>query len=1524
MAQKQDSTTWHTGISLVDDAASVYDGVQSGSWVEAGLGLLGTGLDTLAMVTNPVATLISYGLNWLIEHVKPLQDALNWLAGDPDQISAYAKTWKNVAQAVGKAGQDLTTAIQRETSSWTGQAADAYRNHATNTVNHLSAAATAADTIGTVVEVVGALVGTVRGLVRDMVTQAIGDIIQDALEEVCTLGLGTPVVIAQVVTQVSDWMEKITAVIRKLTGSLEKLRPLMSKLEEIWNGIKKGLSGLRNAEDGADTAARNASHAADDGAHAPHTGGDTTAPSSAGDVPGDTTAPSNAGHTPGDTTTPSSHGGDGTPGHTGTDPGSPGTGDTTAPSHTDNGGPGSSSGHGGSDDTSIKGNNNDPSANSKTESGTPKDGDPVDVSTGVMLQTQTDVQLPGILPLVISRTHKSTYRVGRWFGRSWASTLDQKIEVDDDAVHFAAADGMLLRYPLPAVGAPVLPQEGAAWPLAVGDDGGYTITNRPAGQTLHFAASGAQQRPITAITDRNGNRIDFVYDVHGTLVEVRHSGGYRIGVETTDGLVTELRLIDPETASVVTLMRYRYDDRRCLTEVINSSNLPMRFEYDDAGRMTRWEDRNGMWYRFFYDADGRCVRGEGKDGYLSYTFDYDRKNLVTRSTNSLGHTTTYHLNDRLQVVREIDPLGNTTLSEWDAHHRLLSRTDPLGRTTRYTYDGAGNLTTITRPDGSQAHAEYNEFGSPTVVRQPDGATWRHEYDSRGNLTATTDPAGARTVFERDARGNLTAVIDALGNAHGIEVNAAGLPIMVADPAGAVSRYTRDVLGRVSAVIDPNGNTARIGWNVEGKPVFRTLPDGSTERWVYDGEGNLVEHVDAAGGVTRTEIGHFDLPVAEIGPDGARLAYAYDTELQLVAVTNPYGRVWRYEYDAAGNTIRESDFDGRVISYVRDGAGQLVERINGAGQVTTFSRDEVGNVVEQRSEDMLARFEYDPAGRITRAVNADADVTFRRDVLGRVLAESINGDTVTSTYDLLGRRLVRRTPSGAESLWEYGVGDLPVALHVTGHTVWFSHDAAGHEIERQFDSGFVLSQEWDINHRLASQTLAAVGFGPSHSNQILQHRRYHYRRDGLVAGVDDQLGGPRRFHLDRAGRIIAVHGTYRPERYTYDLDGNITFADWSAAEQGRATTEAQGLREYAGTLLRRAGNVSYRHDRQGRVVRRQQRRLSAKPLTWHYTWNSDDRLVAVTTPDGQRWRYRYDALGRRIAKQRLTEDGSVVEETRFTWDGTVLAEQAEVGTGHGRRTTTWEWEPGRFRPIVQAERSPHQGASQEWFDQKFYAIVTDLVGTPTEMVEPDGNIAWRARHSLWGAPSSHDDGDAHTPLRFPGQYHDPESQLNYNYQRYYDPLSGHYVSNDPLGLAPAPNHHAYVFNPTVWMDPLGLTPYDATTPVGGSNEPRFVSGRDGIIDTADPNLKQQIDNVANHMINNGYTPPPGVRQGGLRGYPPGTWGNRAGDLPTQPLGYYHETDVWPGPGPRGSQRLIVGNGGEVWYTPDHYGTFRRVR
>jgi RHS repeat-associated protein len=63
-------------------------------------------------------------------------------------------------------------------------------------------------------------------------------------------------------------------------------------------------------------------------------------------------------------------------------------------------------------------------------------------------------------------------------------------------------------------------------------------------------------------------------------------------------------------------------------------------------------------------------------------------------------------------------------------------------------------------------------------------------------------------------------------------------------------------------------------------------------------------------------------------------------------------------------------------------------------------------------------------------------------------------------------------------------------------------------------------------------------------------------------------------------------------------------------------------------------------------------------------------------------------------------------------------------------------------------------------------------------------------TLWGTTARSRDSSAYTPLRYPGQYYDPETGLHYNHFRHYDPETGRHTSPDPLGLAPTPNPLGY--------------------------------------------------------------------------------------------------------------------------------------
>ncbi|GAA0899321.1 hypothetical protein GCM10009574_083640 [Streptomyces asiaticus] len=1030
-------------------------------------------------------------------------------------------------------------------------------------------------------------------------------------------------------------------------------------------------------------------------------------------------------------------------------------------------------------------------------------GDPVDLATGRMALPQTDITLPARLPLAFSRHFESSYRAGRWFGPSWASTADQRLEIDPEGVIFIREDGSLLSYPHPALGTPALPIEGDPHPLTIDDHGDYTITDPETGRRWDFANPGGGHgiALLAHITDRSGSQwLTFDYDSDGAPTAIRHSGGYHLKITTEGERITALHLASAAAdGSDQELLRFGYDEHGHLAAVSNSCGIPTRFTNDPRGRITAWTDTNGSSYRYVYDDQDRCTFQTGEAGHTRNTYTYDDTDpttglKVTTATNSLGHTSRYLINDKLQVVTEIRTDGATTHTTYDPVHRPLTITDPLGRTVAYTYDQAGRLRQILRPDGRAVSIAYNHQGLPITVTEPDGTQVHRELDESGNLTSVTDAAGATTRYTYDNRGNLASATDALGNTTHIECDTAGLPLAVTDPLGAVTRYERDAFGRIVTITDPLGATTRLSWTVEGKLERRIDPNGTEEFWTYDGEGNCTSHTDAIGGTAHFEYTHFDRLTARTGPNGVRYEFEHDTELQLRKVTNPQGLTWAYEYDPAGRLTSETDFDGRTLTYSYDAAGQLTARTNALGQTISYAYDTLGQVLTKNADGALTTYAYNPAGRLLQATGPDATITYRRDRLGRVESETCNGRSISFTYDSVGNRTSRTMPSGATSTWTYDATGRPTALTTAERTFTFEHDPTGREITRRLGETLTLKHAWNPTGRLTAQTLT----GPD--ARTLQHRAYAYRADGYLTAIDDHLNGPRSFDLDTTGRVIAVHAQDWTEHYAYDEAGNQTSAQWPSTHPG---SEALGIRTYTGTRITHAGSIRYEYDAQDRIVLRQKSRQSRKPDTWRYEWDAEDRLTAVTTPDGTVWRYLYDPFGRRIAKRRLADDETVLEQTDFTWDGVTLAEQATT-TAELSKSVTMTWDHAGLHPIAQTERISAD-ACQEDIDRRFFVIVTDLVGTPTELVDEEGEAAWRMRSTLWGATTSAANSSTYTPLRFPGQYFDPESGLHYNLHRYYDPEAARYISADPLGLDPADNHHGYVRTPLTWIDPLGLSP-----------------------------------------------------------------------------------------------------------------------
>ena len=99
---------------------------------------------------------------------------------------------------------------------------------------------------------------------------------------------------------------------------------------------------------------------------------------------------------------------------------------------------------------------------------------------------------------------------------------------------------------------------------------------------------------------------------------------------------------------------------------------------------------------------------------------------------------------------------------------------------------------------------------------------------------------------------------------------------------------------------------------------------------------------------------------------------------------------------------------------------------------------------------------------------------------------------------------------------------------------------------------------------------------------------------------------------------------------------------------------------------------------------------------------------------------------------------------------------------------------------------------------------DHLGTPKYGTNAGGTQVWAANADAFGVGTP--SGSATVNLRMPGQYYDSESGLFYNWNRYYSPSIGRYISSDPIGQEGGLNTFNYAeSSPVMFIDPEGLEP-----------------------------------------------------------------------------------------------------------------------
>ncbi|MFJ1376765.1 RHS repeat domain-containing protein [Capnocytophaga canimorsus] len=133
--------------------------------------------------------------------------------------------------------------------------------------------------------------------------------------------------------------------------------------------------------------------------------------------------------------------------------------------------------------------------------------------------------------------------------------------------------------------------------------------------------------------------------------------------------------------------------------------------------------------------------------------------------------------------------------------------------------------------------------------------------------------------------------------------------------------------------------------------------------------------------------------------------------------------------------------------------------------------------------------------------------------------------------------------------------------------------------------------------------------------------------------------------------------------------------------------------------------------------------------------------------------------------------------------------------------------------------------------KAYSIISDHIGTPLMAIDTQGNKVWERELDIYGKVrkefTSDDVKDRRSgfmPFLYAGQYYDKETELAYNRFRYYDPNSGNYISQDPIGLEGGLALYSYVHDSNTWVDIFGLNELRDLVKEAHNNLDKFAQKR----------------------------------------------------------------------------------------------------
>jgi len=1100
-------------------------------------------------------------------------------------------------------------------------------------------------------------------------------------------------------------------------------------------------------------------------------------------------------------------------------------------------------------------------------------GASISLSTGNESFTHTDFVLAAPLPIEWARTYASDLDAfdRSSLGARWITPYSMRVDVTtptrgarqgQPSLVYHAADGRSHAYPVLAVGQTYFdPIEEVrvsrlsesllaldfGKPLPEGEQSEWReIYEHVDSKQPHFRLVAQQAKDGMSIGLRydhviaaTGERVlSDIISKHGEAV-MAHVG---TKPDAQTGLVQSLwELKDGQV--VRQLAAYTHDAERDLVAAQDEDGASWSYSYTHH-LVTRYTDRTGRGMNLEYDGtgpDAKAVREWSDDGSFALKLEWDRNIRLTYVTDALGGETWHYYDIQGYTYRIIHP---DKLQEWffrDEAKNITRHVHTDGTTDDYTYDEDGNLQTHTRADGSRVHFEYDRQHRLTGILDAEGGVWKRDYDAQGHLTEEIDPLGHKTEYAYDKAGRSVRITDAKGGVKVLAYSPSGQLLSYTDCSAKTSRWEYDERGRLAKATDAAGNATSYRY-AAGQLEEIEQPDRTSEHFVHDAEGRLLTHTDALGRATRYSYTRAGLISGRTDAAGRSLKYYWDLLGRLTELHNENGSRYDFRYDPVGRLLEETGFDRKTTQYIHEETTGVLAEVVEAGHRTELEFDPLGRLSERRAGGQSERFAYDRNGRLFEATNSDARLQWFYDPAGNLTREHHHYLERKRTavwqhrYDELNQRIATVRPDGHVTQWlTYGSGHVHGLMLDGQDILGFERDDLHREVAREQGNGLSQRQKYDPAGRLLEQQISRTRPGAIEAVGI--QRSYSYDKAGQLVAIGDSRRGNLSYRYDPVGRLLEANSRVGREVFAFDPAGNIV--DPSKAEDPLRHPANKLL----DNLLRNYAGTSYRYDERGNMTERVRN-------GWRtvFVWDGFNRMTAATDQSGITTTFSYDALGRRLSKR------SGESTTLFGWDGDVLAfestqSKSAIDEGGERGWSVhYIHEAGSFVPLVQVRQAQAVGLSETtdakalmeanggvydieqdplWngegrsapraFDRKEMAFYQcDHLGTPQELTDHEGSVAWSAQYKAWGEAreaisEAGRRAGFRNPIRFQGQYFDEETGLHYNRYRYYDPQAGRFVSKDPIGLVGGVNLHGFVPNPVEWIDPLGLARQKGITP-----------------------------------------------------------------------------------------------------------------